>query len=158
MSNSRIRQNLMKTGRRKLIWDSRRRGLNPHDLRTMGKFPRWTFVLKVHINIISHLKVVINPLEHPQARLITQRYNPWNVGVVENKICWVTSHIGNKKIGESTTSKRIPQSMMWLGASHISMYPWIIDKLTTKLQWWIWKVLSHRFSWVNILSRVNTNL
>jgi hypothetical protein len=39
MSNSRIRQNLMRTGRTKLIWNSRR-GLNPQDLRTMGKVLR----------------------------------------------------------------------------------------------------------------------
>jgi hypothetical protein len=37
MSNSRIRQNPMKTGRRKKIWDSRRRGVNPQYLRTMGR-------------------------------------------------------------------------------------------------------------------------
>jgi hypothetical protein len=37
MRNSRIRKNLMRTGRRKLIQDSRRRGLNPQYLITMGK-------------------------------------------------------------------------------------------------------------------------
>jgi hypothetical protein len=37
MRNSRVGHNPMKTGRRKRIWDSRRRGLNPQDLRTMGK-------------------------------------------------------------------------------------------------------------------------
>jgi hypothetical protein len=35
MRNSRVRQNPMKTGRRKTIQDSRRRGLNPRDLRTL---------------------------------------------------------------------------------------------------------------------------
>jgi hypothetical protein len=35
MRNSRIRQNLMRTRRRKVIRDSRRRVLNPQDLRTM---------------------------------------------------------------------------------------------------------------------------
>jgi hypothetical protein len=40
MRNSIIRQNLMRTGRRKLIQDSRRRGLNPQYLRTMGNFLR----------------------------------------------------------------------------------------------------------------------
>jgi hypothetical protein len=35
MSNSGIIQNPMKIGRRKTIRDSRRRGLNPQDLRTM---------------------------------------------------------------------------------------------------------------------------
>jgi hypothetical protein len=38
MSNSGIRQNLMRDGRIKVIHDSRRRGLNPQDLRTMGNF------------------------------------------------------------------------------------------------------------------------
>jgi hypothetical protein len=37
MRNSRIRQNPMRTGRRKTIQDSRRRGLNPRYLRTMGR-------------------------------------------------------------------------------------------------------------------------
>jgi hypothetical protein len=38
MRNSRIRQNPIKTGGRKTIQDSRSRGLNPQDLRTMGKY------------------------------------------------------------------------------------------------------------------------
>jgi hypothetical protein len=37
MSNLRIRQNPIKTGRRKTIQDSRRRGLNPQYFRTMGR-------------------------------------------------------------------------------------------------------------------------
>jgi hypothetical protein len=37
MRNSRIRHNPKNTGRRKKNWYSRRRGLNPKDLRTMGK-------------------------------------------------------------------------------------------------------------------------
>jgi hypothetical protein len=37
MSNSRLRQNPMKTRRRKTIQDSRRMGLNPQYLRTMGR-------------------------------------------------------------------------------------------------------------------------
>jgi hypothetical protein len=37
MSNSSTRQNLIRIGKRKENWDSRRRGLNPQDLRTMGK-------------------------------------------------------------------------------------------------------------------------
>jgi hypothetical protein len=40
MNNSRIRQNLMRIGRRKVVQDSRRRGLNPQYLRTMGKVLR----------------------------------------------------------------------------------------------------------------------
>jgi hypothetical protein len=37
MTNSRKRQNLIRIGRRKINWDSRRRGLNPQDLRIMEK-------------------------------------------------------------------------------------------------------------------------
>jgi hypothetical protein len=37
MRNSRIRQNLIRSGRRKVILDSRRRALNPQDLRIVGK-------------------------------------------------------------------------------------------------------------------------
>jgi succinate dehydrogenase flavin-adding protein (antitoxin of CptAB toxin-antitoxin module) len=37
MSNSKTRKNLIRAGRRKINWDSRRRGLNPQDLRVMGK-------------------------------------------------------------------------------------------------------------------------
>jgi hypothetical protein len=37
MINSKIRQDLMRTRRRKVIQDSRRRSLNPQYLRTMGK-------------------------------------------------------------------------------------------------------------------------
>jgi hypothetical protein len=40
MNNSRIRNNLMRTGRRKVVRDSRRRGSNPQYLRTMGKVLR----------------------------------------------------------------------------------------------------------------------
>jgi hypothetical protein len=40
MINSRIRNNLIRTARRKEILDSRRRGLNPQDLRKMGKVLR----------------------------------------------------------------------------------------------------------------------
>jgi hypothetical protein len=40
MSNSRIRQNLMRTERRKVLRDSRKMGLNPQDLRTMGRVLR----------------------------------------------------------------------------------------------------------------------
>jgi hypothetical protein len=36
MRNSKIRQNLIRIGRKKLNWDSRRRGLNPQYLRIMG--------------------------------------------------------------------------------------------------------------------------
>jgi len=37
MNSSGIRQNLMRIGRRKVVRDSRRRGLNPQDLRSMGR-------------------------------------------------------------------------------------------------------------------------
>jgi hypothetical protein len=65
MINSRIIQNLMRIGRRKVFWDSRRRDLNPQYLRTMGKFLSRDFLLKVYINIVSHLRGVIKPLENP---------------------------------------------------------------------------------------------
>jgi hypothetical protein len=39
MRSSRIRHNLTRTGRRKLLQDLRRRGLNPQYLRAMGKVP-----------------------------------------------------------------------------------------------------------------------
>jgi hypothetical protein len=37
MNNSSTRNNLIRTGRRKVNWDSRR-GLNPQYLRIMGKY------------------------------------------------------------------------------------------------------------------------
>jgi hypothetical protein len=40
MRNSRTRHNLIRIGKRKENWDSRKRGLNPQDLRTMGNFLR----------------------------------------------------------------------------------------------------------------------
>jgi hypothetical protein len=118
MSNSRIRQNPMKTGRRKTIRDSRRRGLNPWYLRTMGRALGWAFLPKVCISKIFHPMVEINHSEKLQVRLITWRENPWNVGVVERNIWWGTVCIGNRAIRGYTTSNRLPRSMMWLGACH----------------------------------------
>jgi hypothetical protein len=40
MRNSRIRKNLMRTGRIKVLLDSRRMGLNPQYSRAMGKVLR----------------------------------------------------------------------------------------------------------------------
>jgi hypothetical protein len=40
MRNSRMRRNLTRTGRRKVLWDSRRRGLNPQDSRAIKKVLR----------------------------------------------------------------------------------------------------------------------
>jgi len=40
MSSSRTRQNLARTGRRKVLRDSRRRDLNPQDSRAMGNVLR----------------------------------------------------------------------------------------------------------------------
>jgi hypothetical protein len=37
MNSSEVRQNLVRTGRRRVVQDSRRRGLNPQDLRTIGR-------------------------------------------------------------------------------------------------------------------------
>ena len=54
---------LHEDSKKKKIQDSRRRGLNPLYLRTMGKVIRWAFLLKVYIRKIFHLRVEINPLE-----------------------------------------------------------------------------------------------
>jgi hypothetical protein len=37
MNSLGFKQNLTRTGRRKVVWDSRRRGLNPQYLRNMGR-------------------------------------------------------------------------------------------------------------------------
>jgi hypothetical protein len=37
MNSSRVKQNLARTGRRRVVQDLRRRGLNPQDLRTIGR-------------------------------------------------------------------------------------------------------------------------
>jgi hypothetical protein len=75
MNGSRVKQNLVRTGRRRVVQDSRRRGLNPQDLRTMGRFLELSFLLEVCINKISPPRVEINLLEKPQEILITQRNN-----------------------------------------------------------------------------------
>jgi hypothetical protein len=35
MNSLGVRQDLTRTGRRRVVWDSRRKGLNPQDLKTM---------------------------------------------------------------------------------------------------------------------------
>jgi hypothetical protein len=66
-----IRQDLTRTGRRGVFQDSRRRGLNPQDLRTTENILEGSFLLEVYINKISPLKVEINLLRQSQKRLIT---------------------------------------------------------------------------------------
>jgi hypothetical protein len=75
MRNSSTRQNLLRIGKRRENWDSRIRGLNPQDLRTMGKALRQSFPLKVCINLIFHIQVEINPLDKSQERLTTKGEN-----------------------------------------------------------------------------------
>jgi hypothetical protein len=76
MRNSRIRHNLMRIGRRNIITDSGRKGLNHLGLITMGRVLRRDFLIKVYINKISPLGVEINPLVQPQVKMTTQRENP----------------------------------------------------------------------------------
>jgi hypothetical protein len=71
MNSSGIKQDLMKTGRRRVVWDSRRRDLNPQDLRTMEKILEGSFLLEVYISKISPLKVKINLLRQSPKRPIT---------------------------------------------------------------------------------------
>ena len=131
---------LRNTSRRRVFRDSRRRGLNPQDLITIGRIIGWAFLPEVCINRISPPIVEINLLDQPQERLITQRKNPWNVRVVEKNIYWETVCTDNRTIGEFTTFKKLPSSMTWPGVCHKFMQSWIIKKPTTKLQWWRWKV------------------
>ena len=71
MNSSGIRQDLTRTGRRGVVQDSRRRGLNPQDLRTMERILGGAFLLEVYISKISPLKVEINPFRQSQQRPIT---------------------------------------------------------------------------------------
>jgi hypothetical protein len=70
MNNLGVRQNPTKNGRRRVVQDSRRRDLNPQDLRTMKKILEGSFLLEVYINKISPLKVEINHLRQSQKRPI----------------------------------------------------------------------------------------
>jgi hypothetical protein len=94
----------------------------------------------VYISRISPPKAEINLMDLPQERLITQRENPLNVGVVEKNIYSGTARTDNRTVGEFTTFKKLPPSMTWPGVCRKFMHPWIINELTTKLQWWRWKV------------------
>jgi hypothetical protein len=71
MNSLGVRQDLTKTRRRGAVWDSRRRGLNPQDLRTMKNILEGAFLLEVYINKISPLKAEINLLRQSQKRPIT---------------------------------------------------------------------------------------
>ena len=109
---------LRNTSRRRVIRDSRRRGLNTQDLRTTGRVIEWVLLPEVCINRNSPPIVEINLLNQSHERLMTQRENPWNVEVVEKNICWGVIHTDNRTVGEPTTSKKLPWSMMWLGVCH----------------------------------------
>ena len=142
MNNLGFRQNLVKDGSKRIVWGSRKRSLNPQDLKTIRKIQGWAFLPEVYANIIYPPRAEINLLDRPQERLITQRKNPWNVGVVEKSIYWGTARTDNRTVEEFTTFNKLPLSMTWPGVCHEFMQPWIINKPTTKLQWWRWKVWS----------------
>jgi hypothetical protein len=55
----------MRAGIRRVVWYSRRKCLNPRDLRTMEKILGGAFLLEVYINKISPLKVETNLFRYP---------------------------------------------------------------------------------------------
>jgi hypothetical protein len=65
MNSLGARQDPTRDGRRRVVRDSRRKGLNPRDLRTMEKILGGAFLLEVYINKISPLKVEINLFRYP---------------------------------------------------------------------------------------------
>ena len=71
MNSLGVRQDLTRTRRRGVVRDSRRRGLNPQDLRTMENILEGASLLEVYIKKISPLKVEIKLLRQSQKRLIT---------------------------------------------------------------------------------------
>jgi hypothetical protein len=62
MNNLGVRQDPNKTERMGVVKDSRRRGLNPQDLRTMKNILEGAFLLQLYIRNISPLKVEIKLL------------------------------------------------------------------------------------------------
>jgi hypothetical protein len=70
MNSLGVRQDLTRTGRRGVVRDSRRRGLNPQDSRTMENILEEAFLLEVYIIKISPLKVEINLLRQSHKRPI----------------------------------------------------------------------------------------
>jgi hypothetical protein len=66
-----VRRVLTRTGKRGVVRDSKRRGLNPQDLITMESILEGSFLLELYINKISPLKVEINLLRQSQKRPIT---------------------------------------------------------------------------------------
>jgi len=137
-----FRKNLVKDGRRRMVRDFRKRGLNPQDLKTIKSIQGWDFLLKVYTSKISPPRAEISLLVQPPQILIIQRKNPWNTRVVEKNINWGTACTENKIVVEFKMSKRLPPSMMWPRVCHEFMQPCIINKPTTKLQCWRWKVWS----------------
>jgi hypothetical protein len=71
MNSVGIREDPTRTGRRGVVRDSGRRGLNPQDLRTLENILEESFLLEVYISKISPLKVEINLLRQSQKRPIT---------------------------------------------------------------------------------------
>jgi hypothetical protein len=59
------RQDPTRAGRRRVVQNSRTKGLNARDLRTMEKILGGAFLLEVYINKISPLKVEINLFRYP---------------------------------------------------------------------------------------------
>jgi hypothetical protein len=62
MNSLGVRQDLMRTRRRRVVRDSRRRGSNPQDSRTIENILEGSFLLEVYIRKISPLKVEIKLL------------------------------------------------------------------------------------------------
>jgi hypothetical protein len=76
MNSLGFRQNLAKAGRRIIVWDSRKRGLNPQDLKNIKRIQGLAFQPEVYTRKISPPRAEINLLGQPQERMITQRKNP----------------------------------------------------------------------------------
>jgi hypothetical protein len=71
MNSLGVRQHPTRIGRRRVVRDSRRKGLNPQDLRTMENILEGAFLLEVYINKIPPLKVEINIFRQSNQRPIT---------------------------------------------------------------------------------------
>jgi hypothetical protein len=76
MNSLGFRQNLTKAGRKRIVRGSRKRGLNPQDLKTIRRIQGCDFLPEVYASRISPPRAEINLLDQPQERLITQRKNP----------------------------------------------------------------------------------
>jgi hypothetical protein len=65
MNSLGVRQDPTRTGRKRIVQDSRRKGLTLQDLRTMERILGGAFLLEVYIRKISPLKVEINLFRQP---------------------------------------------------------------------------------------------